>query len=522
MKNLPIGIKDFSKLRQGNCVYVDKTQYIHHLFTTGYAYYLSRPRQFGKTLLISTMEELFGGNKELFEGLFIYDKWDWEKKNPVIKFDFSNIVCASDEELQSCIADILKGQAKKFELDVEISDLMLSSSFSDLIRELHKKFNADIVVLVDEYDKAVLSNIQKPEVMRANRELLGNFFQVLKSNGKFIRSIFITGSAKFSSGSIFSGFNNVSDITFNSKSDSICGFTQEELESAFSEHISANAKKLQMNNQDLLDEIKRFYYGYSWNGEETVYNPFSTLKFLEGGKFRYFWSESGAPTFLIERIKNENQIEWILGDLSIDLNSFSRSDPDNCGDTLLLFQNGYLTVKGEERDEDYCTVFSVGMPNIETREVLMRDLFKAYAETSDDIAPIGVQMKKQILACDSAGFEKTLTSLLAKIPGKIKIKKQEYCHCLLLLAMGFLGFEMKGRVSTGKGSAYAVTEEKDWAAVAVLKYGLEGSADTLIKEAFNQIDEKKYYQPYLKKKIILLAVVYTPKGIKCEIKPLNK
>ena len=523
MKNLPIGIQDFSDVRTNpnNYLYVDKTQYIHQMLTTGKVYFLSRPRRFGKSLLVSTMENLFNGKKEIFKNLFIYNKWDWNNKFPVIKLDFGSRSCSSAELLKKSLLLFLKRQAEKFEIVLDISEPVLSDIFEDLITKLHNKFNAKVVILIDEYDSAILDNISKPEIREANKEILHSFYKVLKSKDAFIRFIFITGVSKFSGVSIFSGLNNIEDITFDPKYNSLCGYTQEELESNFSDHIVATAQKMKMSEPELLAEIKYLYDGYSWNGVDRLYNPFSTLRFFKLGKFQHFWFATGTPTFLVNILKERDNIQPLFEKISIDLNDFDSCDVEDVSEIALLLQTGYLTLKEKEGDENYLQ-FKVGIPNTEVKEALTRDLFRAYAKNPDILSPVGRKMKEQILAYDAAGFEKNLKTLLAKIPYTLQIKDEAHLHSLFLLAMAFVGFEFQGEEITNRGRIDAAMKGRDWTVVAELKYSSKKSADTLIKEAFNQIEGKKYYEKYLSRgKIILLAIAYVKKDLKCEIKTLS-
>jgi hypothetical protein len=523
MKNLPIGIQAFSDIRTNpnNYLYVDKTQYIYQMATTGKVYFLSRPRRFGKSLLLSAIENLFKGEKEMFEGLFIYDKWDWGKKSPVIKLDFGSFSTDSSEALRKSFAFFLKRQAENFEINLEASEIALPKAFEDLITKLAAKSSSKVVVLIDEYDMAILDNISNPEIREANRRILHDFYRVLKAKDEFLRFVFITGVSKFAGVSVFSGLNNIKDITFHEKYNSVCGYTQAELENNFPEHIAASAQELQISKQDLLDKIKHFYNGYSWNGKETVYNPFSTLKLFDYGEFQDFWFESGSPTFLIKLLKKRNHIEKLLDDQNVSPSIFKSYDPDNIDEVSLLFQTGYLTVKKIVKADDDIE-YVLGIPNTEVRKALVECLFSAYAELSfDAIFRLRKEMKKQILDCDGAGFERNLTMIYSRIPKRLHIAREAYYHSLFLLAMQFLDFRTYGELSTDKGILDLALEGGDWVAIAELKYSGRKSAKVLIKEAMKQIEDKKYYQPYLNKKVILIAAAYTPKEIKCEMKTLK-
>jgi hypothetical protein len=245
------------------------------MINNGTVYFLSRPRRFGKSLLVDTMEELFIGNKELFKGLFIYDKWNWEIKYPVLRLDFGARSYDTTEVLQKSLIYFIDSSAERF--DIILKAPTLSDKFGELIQKLNDKTGQKVVVLIDEYDKAITDYLSDPQKAESNRLELHNFYQVLKAADDHIQFIFLTGISKFSGTSVFSALNNPDDITLNEDYASICGYTQQELESYFDEYIDKIAKKLNQSKNELLDDIKHWYNGYTWDGKTSVYNPFSTL-----------------------------------------------------------------------------------------------------------------------------------------------------------------------------------------------------------------------------------------------------
>ncbi|MCL2116282.1 MAG: AAA family ATPase [Methanobrevibacter sp.] len=256
MKDLPISIETFSILRNNDYVYIDKTKYIHKMIKPGKKYFLSRPRRFGKSLLVSVMEELFKGNKKLFEGLYIYDKWDWDKTNPVIKLDFGYISHESPEILEKSLDEFINLTAAEYSL--KLQSTIFTNKFEELIKKVHKKYEKKVVILIDEYDKAIVKNMSRPKVLKSNKLKLQNFYGVLKAADEYIEFLFVTGVSKFTGTSLFSDFNSPNDITLDYNYSSICGYTQEELEREFKEHILETSKILDCSKETLLNWIKEW------------------------------------------------------------------------------------------------------------------------------------------------------------------------------------------------------------------------------------------------------------------------
>lgn len=272
MKNLPIGIQTFSKLREGNFYYVDKTEFVHRLATqSGGYYFLSRPRRFGKSLFLSTLKSAFMGKKELFKGLYLEHNWDWSKKHPVIHISFGAGVTKDADELRRSIFYILKNNQEDLGVKChEINDF--KPCLSELIKLAYQKYNKKVVILIDEYDKPILDQINKPEIAIEIRDELKNFYSVVKDSDEYLEFVFLTGVSKFSKVSLFSGLNNLEDITLDQHYSSICGYTQNELETVFKEKL-----------KDVdLTKLKEWYNGYNFLGEG-VYNPFAILLYALPG-----------------------------------------------------------------------------------------------------------------------------------------------------------------------------------------------------------------------------------------------
>jgi hypothetical protein len=310
MQKLPIGRQDFKLIRENNYLYVDKTKYIHKLIENGDIYFLSRPRRFGKSLLLSTIAELFKGNEKLFKELYIHNKWKWKETYIVIYIDLSNGEFKTVKESEKSLTDIINRNMK--ELEVPVYSKTLNGKFTDLIFETYKTTGKRVVVLIDEYDKAIIDNITDINIADKNRRILHDFYQIIKSNDQYIKFVFITGVSKFAQVSIFSGLNSPDDITFDKDYGGICGYTHEELEDYFKDYIEELAVEESLNYEEILQKINFWYDGYSWDGKIKLYNPFSTLLLFKKREFSNYWFKTGTPTFLMEILKKENNLTPIL------------------------------------------------------------------------------------------------------------------------------------------------------------------------------------------------------------------
>lgn len=332
-RKLPIGIQTFREIREDGHYYVDKTGQVLDLIESGKHYFLSRPRRFGKSLLLDTFKALFEGQQALFTGLAAETRWDWTRRYPVIRIDFGGGVLQTRSELDRRIDEIL--------LDVQrelgITDLpgytSITGRFAELIRQAHAKFGAPAVVLVDEYDKPILDNITDRDTATAMREGLRNLYSVLKGADAHLKFVFITGVSKFSKVSLFSGLNNLTDITLDAPYSALCGYTDEDLDTVFAPELPGLDR----------DEIRRWYNGYNWGGT-SVYNPFDVLLLCRSREFRPYWFETGTPTFLVKLLTERH---WFTPDLAQTVATemlLSAFDVDMIESEALLFQAGYLTI----------------------------------------------------------------------------------------------------------------------------------------------------------------------------------
>jgi Holliday junction resolvase-like predicted endonuclease len=523
LRNLPTGIQDFEKLRNQNCLYVDKTEHVYNLANGYKPYFLSRPRRFGKSLLISTFDALFNGKKNLFEGLFIYDKWDWTQKYPVIKIDFGGSNYDSPENLITDFNEIIESYAKQYNIVLTRKN---SGAFAELIKKLHETTKQQVVILIDEYDKPIIDYLSDLEIADKNRKILHDFYQVMKAEDAHIRFIFLTGVSKFSQVSIFSGLNNLTDLTVDSRYSTICGYTQQELESNFADHILELAKENNITKEKCIDEIKYWYDGYSWDGKNFVYNPFSTLKLFDVRIFKDHWFASSSPSFLVELISKTKQLKPLSEDLIFTDSSFNSFNIEKIDVNILLFQTGYLTIKRTERDKfSLIYYYILNIPNNEVKIALSEHLLANFADKEITELPTYIrQMKMGLLNGNPEELERQLKSLLANIPYQLHIEKEAYYHSLFLLWLNLLGFKIDAEVSTNQGRIDAVWQWEDRVVVCEVKYSAKRvKINDLLNQAMEQIKVQKYYEKYLSenKNVALLAVAFTGKNVSCRMEELS-
>jgi hypothetical protein len=362
-KLLPIGISDFKKLREGGYVYVDKTEYINRLIKEGSGYYfLSRPRRFGKSLLLSTIEYLFKGERELFKGLYIEDKWEWGEAYPVIRIDFAKDIVKKEDYKRRVIQELEKNYINnEIEQRIEKEEDEVGL-FEKLIISINKRYSKQVVVLVDEYDKPILDVIEDKKEAEEVRKELKALYSVLKGLDRYIRFVIITGVSKFSKVSLFSGLNQLKDISLDERYGNICGYTQEELEIYFKEYLEGVD----------LEEVKEWYNGYNFLGDR-LYNPFDILLYLDRKKFKNYWYKTGTPSFLIKLIKQKRYDITKLDNLVIREDILEKFDLEEIRIEALMYQTGYLTIK-EMYEREYGQEYRLGFPNKEVRISFNEDI----------------------------------------------------------------------------------------------------------------------------------------------------
>ena len=400
---LPIGIQTFRDLRERGCYYVDKTAYMRRLSDEGKHFFLSRPRRFGKSLFLDTLKELFEGNKLLFEGLDILDRWDWSVRYPVLRLSFGSGHFKEPDYLHTNFMAQL--DAIERQTSVASDYVTGPERFGHLLEMLHGKAGRPVVVLIDEYDKPILDALDTPEIARSNRDYLRGVYAVIKDSDAHIRFTLITGVSKFSKVNLFSGLNNLTDITIEPEYSAICGYTDLDLDTVFAPELPGLDR----------EAIRDWYNGYSWLGEERVYNPFDILLLFRRRKFDSYWFETGTPAFLVETLFKRQVASVALDSMVGSSDLLSAFDVDYMATEALLFQTGYLTIRGEE-DLGGEPLYRLGYPNREVRQSLNRSLLRYLVRDSSRQAANSVRLYRLLEANDFSGLETLFRAFFASIP----------------------------------------------------------------------------------------------------------
>ncbi len=488
-KKLPIGIQTFRVIRDlnENYVYVDKTEIALNLIEEGRYYFLSRPRRFGKSLFLDTLSEIFKGNKELFEGLYIHDKWDWNETYPVIKIDLGMGRFSETRSINNRLRDVLLFNAELLDIPFEeIESEEVGAMLEKLIFRLWRKTGRKIVVLIDEYDKPILDNIHKQDksISLEARNILRDFYSALKVNDAYLRFVFITGVSKFSKLNLFSGLNNIEDITIDERYATITGYTHNDLKKVFSDYIDGVD----------LEEVKRWYNGYNYLGEP-VYNPFDILLFFaKGNKFRNYWWQTGNPAFLIEKLKEKPEYLPELETALVSEESLNAFDVEHINMKALLWQTGYLTFDKEVGDP-IDLMYQMKVPNLEVQKSL-NHLFFCYLSNLEDMeTQLVFDIKNTIREAGITSFIDCLKSMFASIPYTNYVNNtignyEGYYASVIFAFLSSLGFSVVAEDTTNKGRIDMTMIGTDSIFIIEFKVDMPSEA------ALHQIKSKRYYEKY--------------------------
>ena len=487
LKPLPVGIQTFRDIVQGGYLYVDKTRWIYNLirYPKG-AYFLSRPRRFGKSLLISTLEEIFQGNRELFKGLWLYDSpYQWPV-HPVIRIDFGRNPVKSAQALQEVLHWNLDRIAA--ENGLTLSGTLDTLRFDELISKL--SVQKQVVILVDEYDKPLLDNIEDIEEAKRIREVLKGFYTVIKAMDAYVRFVLLTGVSKFGRVGVFSGLNNLNDITVDNQYATLLGITQEEVDTCFADYLNDLAAERSLPAAELSQQIRSWYNGFRFARRgATVYNPFSLLLLFQKSEFQNFWFESGTPTFLLKILKQRGYDLQTLEQLEVSELAFSTYEIENLDIVPLLFQTGYLTIKGYD---DRSQIYTLSYPNYEVHRAFLAHLLNTYGSVELSLTSSSLNRLTQALfTANWPRFFEVLNSFLASISYEMQIKQEKYYQTIFYLIFKLIGLEIQAEARTNQGRIDAVIETAQ--AVYIFEFKLSGSA----AEALAQIETRAYFAPYL-------------------------
>ena len=504
-RRLPISTQDFEKLRNAGDLYVDKTQYIEKLLSLGTVFFLSRPHRFGKSLFLSTLKAYFEGKKELFEGLYIAEREEeiarWQKRapweaSPVLYFALNATNYSSPEALPS----LLEQEVKKWESLYEVKGESLAPErrFANLIEELYRKEGKQVVILIDEYDKPLLETVTNEELNIAIRAQLKAFYEVLKQCDRYIRFAFLTGITKFSKMTLFSGVNNLKDITLDNDYDAICGFTEEELTAYFSPEIEKLAEAENATVEETRATLKKKYDGYcfSRNGVK-VYNPFSLLNVLADSAYDYYWFETATPSYLVNYLKRTQifmpdlEDELLLDSSS--LQDFRYNDEDSV--IPLLFQSGYLTIKEYLAEEQ---IYQLGYPNEEVRFGFLQELLPLYVNIRrDEVRATVLKLYRALRSGDMAEAMAQISEILAGIiygntPSSEKGRplREQYYQSVLYAVFRLLGIHAQAEVVCATGRIDMLVMTREHVYIFEFKVNTQGTA----QDAIDQIKDREYFR----------------------------
>jgi hypothetical protein len=500
MKDLPIGISTFEKIRTGHFYYVDKTRYVARLAGQAGYYFLSRPRRFGKTLFVDTLQCAFEGRRELFEGLYLENHWDWSTSYPVINISLGRGMVSAPDELNKRILSLLDELAEHHE--IELTYELAADRFAELIRRLHQKSGKRVVVLVDEYDKPILDNLEDTPKAEALRDGLKNLYSVIKDSDRHIRFCFITGVSKFSRVSIFSDLNNLKDITLDPRVGAICGYTQQELETTFAERLA---------DVDLA-QLRRWYNGYNFLGEDKVYNPFDVLLFLDYGKFGSYWFESATPSFLVRLLRQNRMYLPHIEGIEVNESVLSAFAMDRLPAESVLFQTGYLTIR-EALQLGPRRFFRLDFPNQEVRLGFSDALLAGYTQSTAPLTGLQNDMYRALRGQDVALMATTLKALFSSIPYEWYTQSgmdqyEGYYASVVYAFLVSLGFDLRPEQSSSHGRADLIVDVG--ARVYVIEFKVvELTGDG--QKAIDQIREKGYHHQYVQagREVMLLGMDFS-------------
>lgn len=497
----PIGIQDFVKLRQGGFAYVDKTKFVYKLADEGSYYFLSRPRRFGKSLFLSTLEAYFLGRKELFEGLAIYDMEKEWKSHPIFYIDLNTANFRDENSLY----EVLNSHVSVWEemYGAREYETTLALRFKGVIARAAEKEGRGVVILIDEYDKPILQTLRNQELQEKHRSLLKSFYSVLKTQDRYIRFAFITGVTKFGKVSVFSDLNNLMDISMDQRYISICGMTQDELLYNFREGIEQLGEAYGDTEEETLNKLKIRYDGYHFE-ENTVgiYNPFSVLNTLAKLRYKDYWFETGTPTFLVDLLKMHNYRllditrEKVSGDVINSVDSMSTNP------IPVIYQSGYLTIKGyDERFKKY----RLGFPNKEVEEGFLNFLLPLYTSAGNNSPFMVDEFVQDVESGNPERFMQRMKAFFADTSYQVVGNAELYFQNAMYLVFKIMGFYTQVERPTSDGRIDAVIQTPDYI------YIIECKLDRTAEEALRQINDSDYAAPFAmdKRRIYKIGVNFS-------------
>ncbi|MEA3492365.1 MAG: AAA family ATPase [Campylobacterota bacterium] len=482
LKKLPIGIQTFKIIREEDYIYIDKTKEALELIENYKYTFLSRPRRFGKSLFLDTLHNIFEGKKELFEGLYIYDKWDFDTTYPVIKISWDGNLQTTNN-LERVAYDMLQENQRRLNIEC-IDDENLSMCFLQLIRDTYKKYNQRVVILIDEYDRPILDTIDNLEQSKLNREFIKGMYSVMKGADAYIKFVFLTGVSKFSKASIFSGLNMLEDISLTPKFGNICGYTQANVENEFLPYLDGVD----------LEKVKEWYNGYNFLKDD-VYNPFDLLKFIKNDyKYSNYWFASGTPTFLIKLIEKSNYFLPKLSSLEVGEEILNSFDIENINLEVILYQAGYLTIDEMIEKRRGGIGYKLKLPNMEVKNSLNDVLIDFLTNQTSEKNIYQDKLYDALIDNDLELLKTSLISMFASIPHhnytNNRIQDYEgFYASVVYVYLQSLGLDIIGEDVTNLGRIDLTIRIENLIYIIEFKVGNEN--------ALKQIKDKNYAQKYL-------------------------
>ena len=499
-----VGEQSFEVMRTGDFNYVDKTRYIEYILKGGQYFFLGRPRRFGKSLFLSTLKNFFIGKRELFKGLYA-DTMDWKwEPYPVLYLDLNVGYYSKPENLDERLSATLRNWEDQYGL--EHVDSEPSIRMESIIKNLYEMTGNGVVILVDEYDKPLVHNLNNPDLFEIFRKKLASFYSNFKSSADYIRLVFLTGVSRFGHLSIFSGLNNIADISFDDRYSAICGISENELKENFKEGIAAIARKALKEYGEIENDLKRWYDGYRFSGNGIdMYNPFSIVSAMDKEEIRNYWIYSGQATLLANQLIRFNvNLEDIIN-AKCSLTELMGIDLDNPSPLALLYQTGYLTIKDFNPKRN---IYRLGIPNEEVNEGFLSFLLPYYANLRNKNSMVLVYNMIDDLNCGEVDkFMSELTSMFASVSYEMNMGSEQNLHNALLILMKLMSLEVatEFRTSNGRIDLFIKTDK--------YLYIIELKLDKSAREALNQINEKNYALPFAAdgRKVIKIGINFSTK-----------
>jgi hypothetical protein len=520
MRKLPLDTSVFSRLRNLNYLYIDKTEYIYRMITGGHRFFLSRPRRFGKSLLVSTLKEVLSGHRELFDGLWIAQSdYQWQEHG-IIALDFSTLpadtLAIFEDSLKRSLIDI----AVQYDVIIDRSHNEISGVLKQLTHELFKRFGR-VAILIDEYDSPILKTLYNEELAKAIRNKVQQFFTTIKGLDEQVPFAFFTGVSSFAKAGLFSGINNLQILSLDKRFAGICGYTDEEIDHYFKEYIFAWAESNEEAPDILRQRIKTWYNGYHFGHNATaVYNPFSLMYALSTQEFNNFWFQSGTPTFLIEILK-KNYTEFNPDKFQVSKDFLSMFDVGNIPIISLMFQAGYLTITDYDSELE---LYTLDYPNWEVKRTFQKYLLEIFAHIEPtNAALLSAELSQAFNNQNIEEVVALLKQLFAHVPYQLHMKAEKYYHSLFMMICIGAGIKAQSEYSTSHGRIDLILEFPAFtkASAGAVRHSLSDGGQKIIYvievkfndtavNALNQIEERRYYERFVheKKQIILLGLSF--------------